>query len=39
MRLAWMVHGDNAPAPEPPDAPISLADELRAMRLTWECCP
>jgi hypothetical protein len=31
MRLARMVHGDNAPASDPPTAPISLADELRAM--------
>jgi hypothetical protein len=32
MRLARRVHGDNAPAPDPP-APVSLSDELRAMGL------
>jgi hypothetical protein len=31
MRLARMTHGGDAPASDPPRAPISLADEMRDM--------
>jgi hypothetical protein len=31
MRLARIVHGETAPASDPPAAPVSLADEMRAM--------
>ena len=33
LRLARMVHGDNAPAQPAPAEPVSLADEMRAMGL------